>query len=114
MVMVKPSALKHSKEREPRMSPSIVQATALVGTTHPQGYVAFRYPLHAIDRREYQLYVHILHSAAALAWEAASSGLSHRRTLAAMVLRHRLGPRDPLAIDDDDDAVDALIDAATS
>ena len=46
--------------------PSIVQATALVGTTHPQGYVAFRYPLHAIDRREYQLYVHILHSAAAL------------------------------------------------
>ena len=46
--------------------PSIVEAAAMVETTHPQGYVAFRYPLHAIDRREYQLYVHILHSAAAL------------------------------------------------
>ena len=29
-------------------------------------YSPFRFPLHAIDRREYQVYVHILHSAALL------------------------------------------------
>eukprot|EP00966_Prymnesium_polylepis_P235487 5446482-Prymnesium_polylepis.1 len=46
--------------------PPIALAASRAATTHPQGYVAFRYPLHAIDRREYQLYVHVLHSAAAL------------------------------------------------
>ncbi|KAL1504902.1 hypothetical protein AB1Y20_008670 [Prymnesium parvum] len=45
---------------------ALVRAASSASTSHPQAYIAFRYPIHAVDRREYQLHVHILHSAAAL------------------------------------------------
>jgi alkylation response protein AidB-like acyl-CoA dehydrogenase len=45
-----------------------------------------------------------LTSAAALAWEATCAGMPERRQLARMVLRHRLLPADPLALDADEDA----------
>lgn len=44
----------------------LLLASKLAWSTHPRSYIAFRRPLHVVDRREYQLYVHILHSAAAL------------------------------------------------
>ncbi len=51
-----------------------------------------------------------LTSAAGLAWEARRIGSARRARLARLVLRHRLLPRDPLAIDPDDEALDELID----
>ena len=54
-------------------------------------------------------------SAAMLAWEGAKLDDPHRRTLAEMVLRHRVLPRDPLAADDPDaDALPGLLDAASA
>jgi alkylation response protein AidB-like acyl-CoA dehydrogenase len=52
-------------------------------------------------------------SAAVMNWEAARTGDAHRAALAAMVLRHRVLPRDPLAPKDADAAqLRALLDAA--
>lgn len=54
-----------------------------------------------------------LTSAAAMGWEAARTGDANRAALAAMVLRHRVLPRDPLAPEDPDAArLPALLDAA--
>ncbi|MCP5265942.1 MAG: acyl-CoA dehydrogenase family protein [Burkholderiaceae bacterium] len=49
-------------------------------------------------------------TAAGMAREANRCALPHRQALAGLVLRHRLLPRDPLAIVDDDAAIDAVID----
>jgi alkylation response protein AidB-like acyl-CoA dehydrogenase len=52
-------------------------------------------------------------SAAVMSWEAARTDDAHRAALAAMVLRHRVLPRDPLAQEDQDAAtLRALLDAA--
>lgn len=49
-------------------------------------------------------------SAIVLAWEAARSGRWRRLALAHLVLRHKLAPRDPLALEHDDTAIiDRLI-----
>jgi acyl-CoA dehydrogenase len=54
-----------------------------------------------------------LASAAAMNWEAAQTQDPHRAMLAAMVLRHRVLPRDPLAPEDPDAALlPAMLDAA--
>jgi acyl-CoA dehydrogenase len=53
-------------------------------------------------------------TAAALAWEAAHTGLSHRAALARLVVRHRLLPRDPLVDDPDDPDCDAVIEATSN
>jgi hypothetical protein len=49
-------------------------------------------------------------SAVAMAWEASRTGSALRTKLAAMVLRHRLLPPDPLAADGADDDLAALLD----
>jgi hypothetical protein len=46
--------------------PELVGATTRAAARHPAALVAFRRPLLAADRREYQLWVHVLHSAAML------------------------------------------------
>ena len=47
--------------------PHVLEAAAEVArTTHPRGLVAFKYPIAAADRREYQLHVHLLMSASML------------------------------------------------
>ena len=48
-------------------------------------------------------------SAAAMAWEAARLGDARRLTLARMVLRHRVLPRDPLAAQDDEGDVSEVL-----
>jgi hypothetical protein len=48
-------------------------------------------------------------SAAAMAWEAAQLRDDRRLTLARMVLRHRVLPRDPLTVEDSDAPVLAAI-----
>jgi len=50
-----------------------------------------------------------LTSAATLLWEGARIGSARRRRLGELVLRHRLLPRDPLAVVVDDEALDDLI-----
>ena len=49
-------------------------------------------------------------SAIGLAHEAAKIGAPHRLALASMVLKHRLLPRDPLARDDDEDLLPAILE----
>jgi len=44
--------------------PALAAGVASATTTHPKGLIAFRTPLATADRREYQLYVHLLMSAA--------------------------------------------------
>jgi hypothetical protein len=46
--------------------PDLAAALERARTTHARGLVAFKFPLVAADRREYQLYVHVLMSAAML------------------------------------------------
>jgi acyl-CoA dehydrogenase len=50
-------------------------------------------------------------SAIGLAHEATKIGAHHRLALARMVLKHRLLPRDPLARDDDEDLLAAILEA---
>jgi len=52
-----------------------------------------------------------LTSAATLLWEGTKIGSARRRRLGALVLRHRLLPRDPLAIIEDDEDLDAVLGA---
>jgi hypothetical protein len=49
-------------------------------------------------------------SAIGLAHEAASIGAPHRLAMARMVLQHRLLPRDPLAIEEDEEMMESLLD----
>jgi len=44
----------------------LATASAVARTHHPHGLVAFKYPIAAADRREYQIYVHLLMSVAML------------------------------------------------
>ncbi|MBI1212639.1 MAG: DNA alkylation response protein, partial [Alphaproteobacteria bacterium] len=53
-------------------------------------------------------------TAAALAWEAAKTGLKHRAALARLVVRHRLLPKDPLAAQGIDEDVDTVVNAAAA
>jgi alkylation response protein AidB-like acyl-CoA dehydrogenase len=54
-----------------------------------------------------------LTTAVAMAWEATQTGSSARMRLARLVLKHRLLPRDPLAVDQNDaDELAALLEAA--
>jgi hypothetical protein len=53
-----------------------------------------------------------LTTATALAWEGARLNLDHRVSLARLVLRHRLSPRDPLAPDIADGDLDSIVNAA--
>ena len=46
------------------MPPQLAAAVLAARTSHPRALVAFRKPLAAADRREYQLYVHLLMSVA--------------------------------------------------
>ena len=70
-----------------------------------------------IDEREDERFVrqmastlyHVT-SAIGLAHEAAKIGAPHRLALARMVLKHRLLPRDPLARDDDEDLLPAILE----
>ena len=52
--------------RHVRLPPALETATASAATSHPRGLIAFATPIAAADRREYQLYVHVLMSAAML------------------------------------------------
>ena len=49
-----------------QLPPALVAGALAARTSHPRGLIAFRKPLAAADRREYQLYVHLLMSAAML------------------------------------------------
>lgn len=65
----------------------------------------------ALTRRAASALYHLT-TAAAMAWEAARIGTPERRTLATLVLRHRLAPADPLAAQGDaalDAAAEALL-----
>ena len=44
----------------------LAAAASLASTSHLRGLIAFASPIAAADRREYQLYVHVLMSAAML------------------------------------------------
>ena len=55
----------------------LAEATARAAARHPSALVAFRRPLVAADRREYQLYVHLLHSAAMLSGRRPVLPLAH-------------------------------------
>ena len=57
--------------------PDLAAATSRAAARHPAALVAFRRPLVVADRREYQLYVHLLHSAAMLSGRRPVLPLAH-------------------------------------
>lgn len=59
-------ARRQAEQLAPPMPLPLAHAVASARTLHPAGLIAFSRPLAAADRREYQLYVHLLMSAAML------------------------------------------------
>ena len=57
--------------------PDLAAATSRAAARHPAALVAFRRPLVVADRREYQLYVHLLHSVAMLSGRRPVLPLAH-------------------------------------
>ena len=55
----------------------LAEATSRAAARHPAALVAFRRPLVVADRREYQLYVHVLHSVAMLSGRRPVLPLAH-------------------------------------
>ena len=55
----------------------LAEATSRAAARHPAALVAFRRPLVVADRREYQLYVHLLHSVAMLSGRRPVLPLAH-------------------------------------
>lgn len=59
------------------MPADLAEAASRAAARHPAALVAFRRPLVVADRREYQLYVHLLHSAAMLCGRRPVLPLAH-------------------------------------
>ena len=59
------------------MPADLAEAASRAAARHPAALVAFRRPLVVADRREYQLYVHLLHSVAMLSGRRPVLPLAH-------------------------------------